>query len=169
MGWFSRCLSSRALSRAFSDCTGGPLPHHVARCPRCLAEWDALARLQRAARVEVPPLGSEAVDRIRSALLAHALTAQSRTPRPWPLVAVALAGAAAVILFLGLARRPPQGAGAAPEPVSRSMPPPAAPPSRGLVRAIGDAVFSRARGAPDEVVRLRRGRIRVEVQRLSPG
>ena len=181
MRLWSRCPSPRALSRAFSlEPENRRLRDHVRSCAACGAAWAQLERLRDLTRgLPAEPPRPDELEGVRSALLAASLPVSRRT-RPRPLLWAGAALAAAAVLFAaGLL---PRGNRSVPEP-PRSSPLPSPLPShlpsplpsspataaklwRGVVHAIGDAVYELATAQPDERVRLHDGEISVDVAPL---
>jgi ferric-dicitrate binding protein FerR (iron transport regulator) len=160
----SPCPASAALSHAFPADADDALRAHLAECPACAAEWAACERLAELGR-ELPrglPTAQRRDD-VRRALLAAASRTLPRTGRPhrllpWAAAAATLCAGLAVAMF-ALA-----GGGAA----DRATTSPGAS-RRATLHPQADAVFAVVGVQPDEIVRLSRGTLTVEVAPLRPG
>jgi hypothetical protein len=160
----SPCPAAAALSHAFPADADDALRAHLAECPACAAEWAACERLAELGR-ELPrglPTAQRRDD-VRRALLAAASRTLPRTDRPhrllpWAAAAAALCAGLAVAMF-ALA-----GGGAA----DRATTSPGAS-RRATLHPQADAVFAVVGVQPDEIVRLSRGTLTVEVAPLRPG
>jgi hypothetical protein len=145
------------------------VPEDLRTCSACQRAWEDVRRLRDLGR----SLHWDAPDRARAARLRASVVAATSSPARPPLrmrrriVTLAggvMAGAACAVVAV-LAFRYERTM-----PVTASMSGPAAPHAvpLGEVQPVGFAHYERLSAAPDEVVRLREGRIHVVVAHLGP-
>lgn len=141
------CPSFEVLSRAFSEQRGATMERHLGVCPRCAAAWRDLEVMHgAAAALPVPALSDGAAARIEEALVAATLSPapKRRTFAPW---VVAWVSVLAVVVWWSPWRSP-------------------APPAV-VVTPVAEADYERSvrydgERPVREVVRVRRGRLRLE-------
>jgi hypothetical protein len=182
----SLCPSPVELSRLYSESSGAGEPaaglaEHLATCPACAEAWEGMAELSRLARL-LPSKGPDRarVEELRTSLLAEAERDQGRWRRPLgrPTRWLAAAALAAVVAGgaglwrLGRPERRPVMVTMArlTRPASSGIADAAVPRSWATLQSSPGAEFSRSDDEdPDEVVHLRQGLLRVDVQKLPPG
>ncbi len=160
------CPDPVELSRAFPKGGDARLHAHLEQCARCGTDWRGFDRLRLAGKdLPTSKLSGPTADRVRAALLATAPTSVVRSGsgrrHAWLLAPVALAAAAAVVLVVKRdaskqQERAPAATASAGE-------------RRGDVKPHGAAVFVQDQVQPDEIVRLKRGTVAVDVRPLRPG
>ncbi len=182
-----RCWTEEELSESVESST---LPAHVATCPSCRARREALARAPALLRTQwaVAELSDPALARTGAALMAavarEGAPAQGAAPQRAPWIAAA---AAALLLIAGAsawwATTAPEGARAPSSAVHAASE--HTPATARRARVVASSAGARlehsltqldpAPGAPttaaaleEEVIRLRDGRVRLEVAPLSP-
>lgn len=164
-----RCPSEWRFTRGVSEPWHHPeVIRHLETCADCADQYESLRELLALARsLPAPgPLLPESRRAITGNLWGSVpqRTAGSRRYRWGLVVAVAAmaAMAAGALLALAVAALRPEEPRARPPQVEAQSP----PSSRVAIRAFGDARFSRAQAASDEIVRLYAGRISLDVTPL---
>ena len=161
------CPAPWELSRTLLEEGRRDVAAHLDRCERCAAERRSLARAGASVRALPRPAMSEETFELVEARLRLGLAAPTPVSASSPrteaaprakraaalFLACSLVGAVALLLarHRGHADRSPLASG-----------------SSASIRAVGDAVFSRA-SAPEDVVRLESGTLELEVGATPPG
>jgi TolA-binding protein len=191
----AKCPQTERVVQTFPGPPDETLSSHLRGCPRCQAEWAALAELRRLAlALPVDQPDAERRDAVRAKLLFQAeRLRQQRPPDPasvppssdrWRWRPLGWLAAAAVLMLLGLwgwLRAPLGGQATASEVAQRTRHgthPPAESPSahpaqRAQIHPLGLADFRREPlGAGDsvgEIVQLRHGGVQIAVAKLASG
>jgi outer membrane biosynthesis protein TonB len=158
----SPCLDHIQLTKASSLGLSVGEAEHLNACQPCRGQWQALERT----RVLLKELPTATLSAERSRVLRDAILVKAPVPRPprrtarvWLLASASLA-ACLVVVVLG------RGwfAGSPEEKTVATV-----PVVRGTVAPQGPAVFTRASGQPDELVRVSEGTLEVKVHHLKQG
>ncbi|HLO66383.1 MAG TPA: hypothetical protein VK188_05150, partial [Holophaga sp.] len=119
------CAQARDLLGEPLHAASGALREHLAACPACAREAEALRELRAWLRADEPPFGEEDRRALRRGVMARI-----QAGRPWRRIPylLALPLAAALLLALSLRRRPEEPPPAPPAPAVHPTEPP--PPAR---------------------------------------